>query len=278
MSEINVFARHEIKYLINYEQRKLMEQGMAEYMKPDPHGQSTICNIYYDTPDYRLIRRSLEKPVYKEKLRVRSYGQVNSTDNVFVELKKKYKGIVYKRRIEFSENLAMAYLSGKVKDGSSLWLSEPRDRQIAKEIDYFKSFYGNLEPRVYLNYDRCAYFSKTDPNLRLTFDRHIRWRNTDMRLTAAPGGIDLLDRGYSLMEIKTATALPLWMVDIMNKGDMKKANFSKYGRAYESIERNKTNGHFISEYYDRNTYSSEFYDKFGSSVSAGSFDGVSAFH
>ena len=278
MSEINVFARYEIKYLINYEQRKLMEQGMAEYMNPDAHGQSTICNIYYDTPDYRLIRRSMEKPIYKEKLRVRSYGQVSSGDEVFVELKKKYKGVVYKRRIELPESMAMAYLSGQIKDGSSLWLPEARDRQIANEIDYVRSFYENLAPMVYLSYDRCAYFSKTDPNLRLTFDRHIRWRNTDMRLTSTPGGIDLLDRGYSLMEIKTATALPLWMVEILNKGDMKKAHFSKYGKAYECIERNKKNGHFISEHNDGYAYGSEFYDKFGSGTGARRFDGLGTFH
>ena len=235
MSEINIFARFEIKYLINYEQRKMMEREMASRMTPDPHGQSTICNIYYDTPDYRLIRRSNEKPVYKEKLRLRSYGKVSKSDTVFLELKKKYKKIVYKRRIELPENMAVAYIADQIKGSGSLWLDNPRDRQIAKEIDYFKDFYEGLAPRVHLSYDRCAYFSKEDPNLRVTFDRHIRWRNTDLSLTSEPGGFDLLERGYSLMEIKTAAGLPMWMVEILNKGDMKKASFSKYGKAYECI-------------------------------------------
>lgn len=285
MSEINVFARHEIKYLIDYNQRKLMEEGMKEYMTPDPHGQSTICNIYYDTPDYRLIRHSLEKPIYKEKIRLRSYGKVSSSDDVFLELKKKYHGIVYKRRIEISEAIATAYMSGKANEGTSLWLSDERDRQIAKEIDYFKSFYDSLAPRVYLCYDRCAYFSKTDPNLRLTFDRHIRWRNTNMSLTADPGGLDLLERGYSLMEIKTAQGLPMWMVEILNKGNMNKASFSKYGKAYESIlefEKNQLkdngkelyNGYFISEHNDRNINSTKFYDKLGGDLGAGSNNGL----
>ena len=275
MSELNVFARFEIKYMINYDQRKMVEEAMKNRMTPDPHGQSTICNIYYDTPDYKLIRRSLERPVYKEKLRVRSYGPVHPTDDVFVELKKKYKGVVYKRRIELSEHMAMAYLSGKIKDGYSLWLPEVRDRQIAKEIDYFRSFYEGLAPRVYLNYDRCAYFSKDDPNLRVTFDRHIMWRNEDMRLTAAPGGTNLLERGYSLMEIKTAKGLPMWLVEVLNKGDMKKASFSKYGKAYESIMKGQKNGNDIFEHNDRNSDTPELYDKFSSSTSAGRTDGIS---
>ena len=284
MSELNIFARFETKFLINYDQRKLMEEGMKEYMTPDPHGQSTICNIYYDTPDYRLIRHSLEKPIYKEKLRLRSYGKVTSTDDVFLELKKKYDGVVYKRRIELSENMATAYMAGKVKDGTSLWLTDKREQQIAKEIDYFKSFYENLAPSVYLNYDRCAYFSKTDPNLRLTFDRHIRWRNTDMSLTSDPGGLDLLEKGYSLMEIKTAQGIPMWMVKILNEGDMKKANFSKYGKAYESIlnyEKNGLdsrkelyNGYFISKHNDRNSHSTELYDKFNSRTDTRGTNGV----
>lgn len=274
MSEINVFARHEIKYLINYEQRKMMEQGMEDLMTPDPHGQSTICNIYYDTPDYKLIRRSLEKPVYKEKLRIRSYGPVKSGDDVFVELKKKYKGIVYKRRIELSEGMAMAYLSNKVKDGGSLWLDGARDRQIARELDYFKSFYQNLAPRVYLSYDRCAYFSKTDPNLRVTFDRHIRWRDTDLSLKSKPEGIDLLDRGYSLMEIKTAAGLPLWIIDILNKGNMRKASFSKYGKAYEGIMKGQSYGKDFLKYNDRNSDGSELYDKFSSGIGFGRSDGA----
>lgn len=273
MSNKNIFERHEIKYMINYDQRKYIEKKILEHMTPDPHGQSTICNIYYDTPDYRLIRHSLEKPLYKEKIRLRSYGKVTPTDNVFLELKKKFNGIVYKRRIETTEHLATAYMTGTAGD-NSLWLPEARDRQIVKEIDYVRSFYPSLAPRVHLSYDRCAYFSKVDPNLRLTFDRHIRWRKDDLSLTSEPGGIDLLDGGYSLMEIKTATGLPLWMVDMLSEQKLRKASFSKYGKAYESIlkeqlaqldnqekrEENK-NGNDILKHNDRNFDSTEFYDK-----------------
>ncbi len=291
MAELNVFARFEIKYMLSYEQRKMMEEAMKDRMTPDPHGKSTICNIYYDTPDFKLIRHSQEKPIYKEKLRVRSYGPVHSTDDVFVELKKKYKGIVYKRRIELSENIAMAYLgNGTV---SELWLPEVRDKQIAKEIDYFKSFYKGLAPRVYLNYDRCAYFSKEDPNLRVTFDRNIQWRDYDLSLTSKPGGTNLLKRGYSLMEIKTAGGLPMWMVEVLNKGNMRKASFSKYGKAYESImmanltkenkdinieasedKKGQRNGNDIFKHNDRKFNDSELYDKLSGSIGTGRDNGA----
>ena len=265
MSENQTFERYEIKYMLDYDQRKYIEKKMMEHMTPDPHGQSTICNIYYDTPDFRLIRNSLEKPLYKEKIRMRSYGKVTPTDNVFLELKKKYKGVVYKRRIETTEHLATTYMEGSAYGESALWLPKPRDRQIVKEIDYARNFYPGLAPRVHLSYDRCAYFSKDDPNLRVTFDRHIRWRNDDLSLTSEPGGEDLLDRGYSLMEIKTATALPLWMVDILSETKLRKASFSKYGKAYESIlieeREEQKNGKYILKHNDRNINSSELYDK-----------------
>ena len=222
--ENNIFQRHEIKFLLDSRQRAILEQTFAMRMEPDPHGQSTICNIYYDTPDYRLIRESLEKPVYKEKLRMRSYGQVTGGGEVFLELKKKYDGVVYKRRISLTERAATAYMNGRVP--------LPEDSQIGREIDYCRKYYRNLRPAVYLCYDRCAYFSTEDPELRATFDKNIRWRTCDMRLTAAPGGEHLLLPGQSLFEVKTATAIPLWLVEVLDRAGIRQASFSKYGEAY----------------------------------------------
>ncbi len=222
--ENNIFQRHEIKFLLDSRQRAILEQAFAMRMEPDPHGQSTICNIYYDTPDYRLIRESLEKPVYKEKLRMRSYGQVTGGGEVFLELKKKYDGVVYKRRISLTEREATAYMNGRVP--------LPENSQIGREIDYCRKYYRNLRPAVYLCYDRCAYFSTEDPELRATFDKNIRWRTCDMRLTAAPGGEHLLLPGQSLFEVKTATAIPLWLVEVLDRAGIRQASFSKYGEAY----------------------------------------------
>lgn len=233
---VNIFSRHEIKYMISDEQRKEVLRGIRDRMIPDPHGLSTICNVYYDTPDYRLIRRSLEKPKYKEKLRVRSYGTPNEDSIVFLELKKKCEGIVYKRRIELSESAAEKYMRGELDPEELLdEITSESDPQIVWEIDYFKQFYRNLQPSVYLSYDRCAYFSKEDDSLRITFDKNIQWRKEKVRLTEEPGGEPLLEPNYSLMEIKTATALPVWLVEVLSKAKIRPSSFSKYGRAYQSI-------------------------------------------
>ena len=238
-----IFKRYEIKYLITAEQRKILEAAFEEHMIPDAYGESTICNIYYDTPDFRLIRRSLEGPAYKEKLRVRSYGQIKSGEDVFVELKKKYNGVVYKRRVTLPEDEARFYLKGNELNENYGKEYNFLERQIVKEIDYFKTFYKELKPAVYLCYDRTAFFSKDDSNFRVTFDKNIKWRTKDLKLTSKPEGRDILEEGMSLMEIKTATSIPLWLVKILDKENIRKSSFSKYGRAYmqlleDEIEKN----------------------------------------
>ena len=225
--ENNIFQRREIKFLVDARQRAILEQAFRGRMAPDPHGESTICNIYYDTPDYRLVRASMEKPIYKEKLRMRSYGRVSSGGLVFLELKKKYKGIVYKRRIELPEHAAAAYMAGLAP--------LPEASQIGREIDYFRSFYEGIRPAVYLCYDRSPWYSVEDPGLRATFDKRICCREEDMSLTAAPGGQHLLLPHQSLFEIKVGEAIPLWLVEALEQGGIRQASFSKYGEAYLNI-------------------------------------------
>ena len=229
--ENNIFQRHEIKYMLDSWQCAVVEQAFRTHMLPDPHGESTICNIYYDTPDFRLVRRSLEQPVYKEKLRLRSYGPVFPEERVFLELKKKYKGVVYKRRIELAEDQAAAYMNGEA--------SLPYDCQIGRELDYFRRFYESLEPAVFLCYDRSAWFCAEDENLRATFDRNIRWRRDDMSLTAAPGGEALLTAQQVLFEVKTAGAIPMWLVEVLDRAGARKASFSKYGEAYKEFRKER---------------------------------------
>ncbi len=220
----NIFERHELKFLINEWQRRFLEQALRERIVPDPHGESTICNIYYDTPDFRLIRTSLEKPIYKEKLRLRSYGPALPEESVFLELKKKYSGIVYKRRISVTEQTAVDFLNGTAP--------LPEESQIGREIEYFLRFYQDLEPAMYLSYDRAAFFSREDPDLRVTFDKKIRWRTEGLSLSEKPGGAQILAPGQSLMEIKAADAIPLWLVHLLEEGEIHRISFSKYGRAY----------------------------------------------
>lgn len=221
------FKRKEVKYLLTEEQREAVEQAMAEYMKEDEFGESIIRNVYFDTATGLLCRRSLEKPLYKEKLRIRSYCRIAENQNAFLELKKKYKGIVYKRRIRISEKEFYEYLDGK--------RPFPEEGQIAREIDYFCRMYKTIQPRMYLCYDRCAYFGNDDPDFRVTFDRNIRWRTDRLSLSEEAGGEDLLDEGMSLMEIKAADAMPLWMVRVLTEQRVQKVSFSKYGTAYTQL-------------------------------------------
>ncbi len=227
--ENTIFERRELKFLLSPQQRRSLERCIQGRMRPDEHGESTICNIYYDTPDFRLIRRSLEGGVYKEKIRLRSYGTAYGNDPVFLELKKKYNGIVYKRRISLPLDRAEAFMAGQ--------LSLPQDSQIGHEIGAFVSHYGNLMPAVHLSYDRSAWYAADDPDLRLTLDQNIRWHNEDCTLSSLPYGHELLSPGQSLLEIKAASAIPLWLVQVLSNNEIRKSTFSKYGHAYMDMIR-----------------------------------------
>ncbi len=222
-----VFKRYELKYLITRQQKNRIILAMQPYMKIDKYGRSTIRNLYFDTDSYRLIRRSLEKPVYKEKLRIRSYKQVDHDDPIFVELKKKYQSVVYKRREILTEKQCMDWL---VNGGHM-----PKDNQICKEIDYFRSFYENLHPTVFLSYEREAFYSLDGSDFRVTFDENILARTEELSLLAPVWGTSLLDDNYSLMEIKTSGGIPLWMTHLLTEQQIFKSSYSKYGTAYEKI-------------------------------------------
>lgn len=227
MNSQMVFQRYEIKYLLTRKQKEIILAAMEPYMELDAYGRSTIRNIYYDTDNYRLVRRSLEQPVYKEKLRVRSYGSVEPGDKVFVELKKKYKGVVYKRRIHIPEKTAVDYLAGR--------RAAPDRSQITEEIDYFLQFYRTLEPKVFLSYEREAYYTREPGDFRVTFDENILWRETDLSLEKGVYGAPILQQGQTLMEIKTPGNIPLWMVKVLSGEEIRKTSFSKYGNAYTEI-------------------------------------------
>ena len=171
----DTFKRYEIKYLLSPRQKKEFQKAMERYMVLDRYGRTTIQNIYYDTPNWQLIRTSLEKPVYKEKLRLRSYGVAKPDGTVFIEIKKKYAGVVYKRRTSATEAEAMAYLNNGIKIAG-------HEDQILREIDYFKNFYEGLKPAMVISYEREAFYGKEDPNLRMTIDENILWRDEDLTL------------------------------------------------------------------------------------------------
>ena len=224
------FQRYEKKYLLNLEQYQKIRAGLAPYMEADEHGRYTICNLYYDTPDHQPIRRSLEKPVYKEKLRLRSYGPAKETSPIYVELKKKYEGIVYKRRERMILSEAVPYLAGKSEPGF--------DSQILHEITWFRNYYRGLAPAMYIAYDRIACFCMEDRNFRVTLDTNIRWRTDNLCLDGPTEGTRLLEPGWYLMEVKSPGAVPLWFSKILDDLAIYPASFSKYGFAYQ-IENQK---------------------------------------
>lgn len=227
MAYQSVFQRYEIKYILKRDQKARIVAAMMPYMAPDQYGRTTIRNVYFDTPNYRLIRHSMEKPVYKEKLRIRSYQQARPGSQVFVELKKKYKGIVYKRRLSLPEQDAVDWMAG----------SQPpsEDSQIRREIDYFLRYYGALRPTVFLSYERQAWYCRDGGDFRVTFDDNILCRRTDLSLESAVGGTPILDEGLVLMEIKCSGGIPLWMTALLREEKLYKTSFSKYGTAYQTL-------------------------------------------
>ena len=227
MAYQSVFQRYELKYILTRDQRRLIEDAMEQYMAPDQYGRTTICNLYFDTENYQLIRHSIEKPAYKEKLRIRSYGRAVPESMVFVELKRKYDGVVYKRRVNLPERTAMDWLvAGRPLQETT---------QISREIDYFMAHYKTLRPRVFLSYERQAWYDKGGSGFRVTFDENILCRQEELSLCAASGGVHILPPDKVLMEIKCAGGIPMWLTQILSREKIYKTSFSKYGTMYQSV-------------------------------------------
>lgn len=227
MSYQMIFKRYELKYLLSLRQKNLVQMAMAPHMDPDQYGRTTIRNIYFDTDTYRLVRRSIERPVYKEKLRVRSYGQARPEDPVFVELKKKCDSVVYKRRLALPERQAANWLCKEEKPAVRT--------QITEEIEYFLDYYHPLRPAVFLSYEREAFYSHYGDDFRVTFDENILCRTEALSLQNGIWGSPLLEDGQVLMEVKTTGGIPLWMTHFLTEQRIFKTSFSKYGAAYRTM-------------------------------------------
>ncbi len=229
----DVFQRIEVKYLLDDKQYTELMKRLENMAAIDSYGKTSILNIYFDTPDFKLIERSLEKPVYKEKLRLRTYGTAKDDTNAFIEIKKKYKGVVYKRRISMPYAEAIDYL---VNDKAPA-----KESQISKEIDYFKQYYKGLKPAMAISYDRIAMAGIEDPDLRITFDTNIRWRCDKLSLKEGNKGKDILLPGQHLMELKIAGAMSIELAKILDELNIRKTSFSKYGRGYMEYMYGQTN-------------------------------------
>ena len=226
-----VFNRVEIKYILEKEDLEVLLPLLEKNMNCDAFNKGgktySIANLYFDTDSDELIRRSLEKPVYKEKLRLRSYGQSSLTDIVYLEIKKKFKGTVYKRRSPFILNEAYAFIENGI-----LPTFKDTNFQVLHEIQNFMQRY-NLKPKVFISYDRLAFFEKEDSDFRLTLDSNIQTRRKDLRLDSPLYGEELLKEGQYLMEAKAFKAFPLWFVRFLSSRKINQVSFSKYGNEYK---------------------------------------------
>lgn len=230
---IEVFNRYENKYFVSEVTLSRVLAEVERHMTPDKFNRDrktySISNIYFDTTDSRLIRTSLEKPKYKEKLRLRAYGVPDKDDLAFLEMKKKYNGLVNKRRTKIPLQTGYQFVS----NGGVVSITEGMNPQVVREIACMIQRYEPLEPKVMIAYDRLAYFEKGNPDLRISFDTNIRSRRNDLRLEEGNDGALLVPKGTWLMEVKTASAAPLWLSDLLARERIYKKSFSKYGCEYK---------------------------------------------
>lgn len=220
------FRRYEKKYYITREQAEALLNKIGDHMTPDEYGETVVCNLYYDTPDYLLIRRSLDKPLYKEKLRVRCYGVPKEDSVAFIEIKKKFAKVVYKRRLDTTYQKAKKYLETGDLDISG---------QIKNELDWFLKSYKKLAPSTAVFYTRKAFFDRENPELRITVDKDIMWRKEDLDLSLGAYGEALIPEDCRLLEIKIPGVMPVWLAHILSELNIFPNSFSKYGKAFLSF-------------------------------------------
>ncbi len=226
--QIAVMQRYELKYLLSAGQTAYLKECLNGHMELDGYGLTSIASLYYDTSDHRLIRMSMDKPEFKEKIRLRSYGLATEDSPVYLELKRKALGIVYKRRVQTTLPVVEGFFAGGDINECG---------QINKELSYFRDYYKELAPACLIMYDREAFF-KPGGDLRLTIDHALRFRVDDLDLTTSMDGQLLKEPGVSVLEIKVQQAMPLWLAHVLDKGNIRKNSFSKYGEAFRlSMER-----------------------------------------
>jgi len=227
-----IFNRYERKYIITKQQRQEMIEFLKDYLVYDPYCQDgqayTIYNIYYDTHDFSIIRNSIQKPKYKEKLRLRSYHfPINPDDLVFLEIKKKFEGRINKRRIDLTYKDALDYLENGIKPV----FEDYKDQQIFNEIEYFIKVH-KAKPGAFIKYQRVAFMAPKQ-ELRVTFDDHMIFRNTDVHLTKDGGNQILENENLCLMEVKSEDNFPFWLARKLSEFELYSQSFSKYGIAYK---------------------------------------------
>lgn len=234
---ICTFKRKELKYFVTPLQYELIKNELLKHMEYDQYCQNgasyMIYNLYFDTQDDAVIRRSIQKPYYKEKLRLRAYQPLSSGfEPIFLELKKKIGGTVSKRRLILPYNSAMEFVThGKIPETTNV-----RDGQVLTEIRWFLQR-NDVYPKVYISYERVAFFGRSDSGLRVSFDQNILTRRSCVDLIKGDYGAPLLE-DKMLMEIKCQGSIPLWLTHILSEQKIYRTSFSKYGTEFKTYMRN----------------------------------------
>lgn len=234
MNYIDTFERVEHKYLLSKSQANKLYSYIRDYIQDDIYPQYSLHNIYLDSSNYTMISRSIEGPQYKEKLRIRSYGDPDDSGFIYVEMKKKYAGIVYKRRIQIKENELNDFFNGSLKI----------DNQILHEIEYMEQIY-HPQPKIFIGYDRRAFSGKYENDVRITFDTNIRYRLDHLSLHDDYPDTYLLHDDQCLLEVKVMDRYPLWLTHALTSMHLTRTSFSKYGTIYTNILREERNSLYV---------------------------------
>jgi len=220
------FKRYEKKYLVTNVQAAAVNAALQDHMAPDQYPSYWVQNLYYDTDNWDVITLSMEKPLYKEKLRLRCYGTPSKDSNVFIELKKKYAGEVNKRRIA----LPLSMLTDSLQK-----VLVAHDTQIARELDFYLQN-NSVAAKMFITFHRTAFSGIKDEGLRVTFDTNIRYRCDKLDFSHPCQGKDVLHEDYQLMEIKTRTSIPLWLCEVLSENAIHRVSFSKYGTCFKDLK------------------------------------------
>lgn len=234
MTYIDTFERVEHKYLLTKHDANMLYSQIKDYIQDDMYPQYSLHNIYLDSSDYTMISRSIEGPQYKEKLRIRSYGDPDENSFIYVEMKKKYAGIVYKRRIQIKENELCDFLNGSLTF----------DNQILHEIEYMEHIY-HPSPKIFIGYDRRAFQGKYENDVRITFDTNIRYRLDHLSLHDDYPDEYLLRNDQCLLEVKVKDRYPLWLSHALTSMHLTRTSFSKYGTIYTNILKEERNSLYV---------------------------------
>lgn len=221
------FKRKESKYIVDKKVFALLELDLKKYMVADDYAQSTITNIYFDNDRFEMIQDAIAKKYGREKVRMRVYD-TNPSENsqAFLEIKQKENKIGFKYRLTSTPLAVMNYVEKGLVDQTIT------DEKVTSKLLALRERYGTIKPKMYISYDRVSFKGKEDKKVRVTVDQHLLYRADYVDMKKGKFGNHLLDPNKLIMEVKVPEEQPIWLVELLEKYQIEKQSFSKYGNAY----------------------------------------------